>query len=236
MIKGIFFDAAGILYRRSTPTAEFALALLAQAGYSIQVSAPDLARLEAMRQQASQGQVSHAAYWEQFLGLRGVTDPEQSKAMIGQIIEYSNNVLPVSGSRETLAALKKRGFILGIVTDTMYPVEWKMRRLTQAGVAEFIDVVACSTVLGVHKPDPAMYLNALQQAQLSPAESAFVGHDAAEIRGARQAGMVTVALHDEPGVQADFTCQTLLDLLGLPIFQTGGSDQPVPKMGVSREE
>ena len=129
--------------------------------------------------------------------------------------------------RKKRAGLRRRGYLLGIVTDTMYPVEWKMRRLSKAGVAEFIDVVACSTVLGVHKPDPAMYLNALQQAQLTPGESAFVGHDATEITGARQAGIVTVAVNDEPGVHADHACHTMSELLDLPIFR--GSDLSITK-------
>jgi len=102
-------------------------------------------------------------------------------------------VLAIPGGKEALAGLKQRGFVLGIVTDTIYPIDWKMRWLDKVGVAEFMDVVACSTVLGAHKPDPAMYLNALQQAHLAPSESAFVGHDAGELEGARKAGIATVA-------------------------------------------
>jgi FMN phosphatase YigB (HAD superfamily) len=64
-----------------------------------------------------------------------------------------------------------------------------------------------------------MYLNALLQAQLTPAESAFVGHDAAEIQGAHQAGIVTVAVNYESDVRADYYCQSMLDLLDLDIFQ-----------------
>jgi len=65
--------------------------------------------------------------------------------------------------------------------------------------------VACSTVLGVHKPDPAMYLDALQQARLAPSEAAFVGHLAVELEGARKAGMTTVAVNYDPDAKADIT-------------------------------
>ena len=67
MIKGIFFDAAGVLYRRSAPTENFARELLKQAGMLTEPSLEDLARQRAMRAQASQGQLSHEVYWEQFL-------------------------------------------------------------------------------------------------------------------------------------------------------------------------
>jgi FMN phosphatase YigB (HAD superfamily) len=86
-------------------------------------------------------------------------------------------------------------------------------------VAEYIDVIACSTVIGVHKPDPVMYSNALQQAHLSPDESAFVGHLALELQGAHNAGMVTVALDFEPDTVADYYCKSILDLLNIPIFK-----------------
>ncbi len=118
-----------------------------------------------------------------------------------------------------MAGLKQRGFILGIVTDTMYPVEWKMSWLTKAGVAEFIDVIACSTVLGAHKPNPEIYLDALRQTGLQPSESAFVGHDAGELEGARRAGMTTVAVNHDPNAKADHYAKSLLDLLNVPMFQ-----------------
>lgn len=219
MIKGIFFDAAGVLYRRVGSTENFALDLLKQNGFATDISSENRELQKSLRVQASQGQLSHEAYWDQFLLMRGVAHPEQRKIFIAQILDYSNDVLPVPGNREALTGLKQRGFVLGIVTDTMYPLAWKMRRLAKAGVAEFIDVVACSTVLGAHKPNPAMYLNALEQAHLMPSESAFVGHDAGEIQGAHQAGMMTVAVNYDPGTQADFYAQSLMDLLNVPIFQ-----------------
>ena len=218
MIKGIFFDAAGVLYQRSSPTADFAVKLIQQNGCYEDPTTEEARNLEVMRVSASQGQIRFEAYWQQYLLLHGVKNTDQHKSMIEQITSYSNDVLPVAGSREALAGLKQRNFILGIITDTIYPLEWKMMRLARAGVAEFIDVVACSTALGVHKPDPAIYLNALQQVNLTPAESAFVGHDAKELTGAHQAGMLTVAINYEPGVQADYYCQSLPDLLNVPEF------------------
>jgi HAD superfamily hydrolase (TIGR01509 family) len=219
MIKGIFFDAAGVLYCRPEPTENYVLNLLKQEGFSTELSLEDLKCQTALRAQASDGHMSHDAYWDQFLLMHGVTNPEQRKTLVGQITDYSNNVLPIPGGREALAGLKQRGFVLGIVTDTMYPIEWKMRRLDKVGVAEFIDVVACSTVLGAHKPDPATYLNALQQAHLTPSESAFVGHDAGDLEGARKAGIATVAVNYAPGTKADYYARSLVDLLNVPIFK-----------------
>jgi FMN phosphatase YigB (HAD superfamily) len=217
-IKGVFFDAAGVLYNRPVSTRAYALSLFKQEGSVTELSAQDRARQQALRSQANRGQLSPDEYWDQFLLMHGVTSPEERGILVGKINDYSDNVLPIPGGREALLGLKQRGFVLGIVTDTMYPLEWKMRWLNTVGVAEFMDVITCSTVLGAHKPDPAMYLNALQQAGLTPDQSAFVGHDAEELRGAHKAGIATVAVNYEPGTIADYYAHSLMDLLDVPIF------------------
>jgi len=177
-IRGIFFDAADVLYYRPVPTDSYALGLVKQRGNATELSAEDRMRDKILRSQAKSGRLSPDEYWDQLLQMRGVAAPEERRTLVDKINDHSNHVLPIPGGREALAGLRRRGFVLGIVTDTMHPIEWKMRWLNAVGVAEFIDVVACSTVLGAHKPDPAMYLNAVQQAHLTPGESAFVGHDA----------------------------------------------------------
>jgi HAD superfamily hydrolase (TIGR01509 family) len=218
-IKGIFFDAADVLYRRPEPTSSYVSKLLKEKGLSADLSTQDRTRQNALRTQAKSGLLSPEEYWDQYLLSRGIATPEARRALADQIIDYSDQVLPIPGGREALAGLKQRGFVLGIITDTIYPLERKKRWLDAVGVAEFIDVVACSTSLGAHKPDPAIYLNALQQAHLDPGESAFVGHAASELEGARQVGLATVAVHCEPGAKADYYAGSLLDLLNLPIFQ-----------------
>jgi HAD superfamily hydrolase (TIGR01509 family) len=217
-IKGIFFDAAGVFYRRPVSTSNYALNLLKQEGYATELPVEDRIRQQALRSQANNGHLSPDEYWDQFLLMHGVAAPEERRTLVGKINDHSNHILPIPGGREALAGLKQRGFVLGIVTDTIYPIEWKMRWLDKVGVAEFIDVVTCSTVLGAHKPDPAMYLNALQQAHLTPGESAFVGHDAEELEGARKAGIATVAVNYDPGTRADYYARSLKDLLNVPIF------------------
>ena len=218
-IRGIFFDAADVLYYRPVPTDSYALGLVKQRGNATELSAEDRMRDKILRSQAKSGRLSPDEYWDQLLQMRGVAAPEERRTLVDKINDHSNHVLPIPGGREALAGLRRRGFVLGIVTDTMHPIEWKMRWLNAVGVAEFIDVVACSTVLGAHKPDPAMYLNAVQQAHLTPGESAFVGHDAEELEGARKAGMATVAVNYDSGAIADYYARSLVDLLDVPIFK-----------------
>jgi FMN phosphatase YigB (HAD superfamily) len=217
-IRGILFDAAGVFYRRPEATSAYVANLLKARGLAMDLPAEERLRQKKLRSQANMGQLSPDQYWGELLLMFGIADPEERQALVDQIHGHSDNVLPIPGGREALVGLKKRGFLLGIVTDTIYPIERKMRWLEQVGVAEFIDIVSCSTVVGAHKPEPAIYLDALRQAGLAPDEAAFVGHDADELDGAHRAGMATVAVHHEPGARADYYAQSLVDLLNIPIF------------------
>lgn len=219
-IKAIFFDAAGILYTRAGPTEEFAINLLQKTGFSTEIPADLLENQLTLRSRANEGSISHEVYWDKYLSMRNVTDADQRKDFKTQIINYSNDIQPMPGAREALTSLKRSGYLMGIITDTMYPVEWKMRRLEKAGVAEFIDIVSCSTSLGAHKPDPAVYRYAIEQARLTAADTVFVGHLGIELDGAKKAGMTTVAINYDPGTTADYYCQSILDLPNLSIFKT----------------
>lgn len=218
MIKAVFFDAAGILYTRAGPTEAFAMDLLQNAGY-LDEPAPEIrSQLLDIRSDANGGKVDHQEYWNAYLLAWKVNNPDERGMYIHQIVQYSNDVQPITGARQALLVLKSRNLKLGIITDTMYPVEWKMARLQKAGVADLIDIVSCSTSLGTHKPDPAVYQFAITQTPFHPAECAFVGHAGVELDGARSTGMVTIAINQDADSVADYYCESLLDLPELPIY------------------
>ena len=91
MIKGIFFDAAGVLYQRSSPTLDFAIELARQDKYYREPTPSEKRNLEDLRVSACQGQTSHEEYWQEFLSLSGIKNFEQQKAMIQQITDYSES-------------------------------------------------------------------------------------------------------------------------------------------------
>ena len=193
-IKGIFFDAADVFYARKESTAKYAVRLLREHGYRAQMSAADAERRKVLVSQASGGHISAEFYWDAVLQMYGVAAPDERAALLAQIMAQPDDIYGLPGASETVQALKRRGFVLSIITDTIYPLARKMRWLEKIGVAEFVDHVACSTELGVHKPDPAIYLGAVRQAGLTVDESAFVGHATDELAGARRVGMKTVAV------------------------------------------
>lgn len=225
-IKGIFFDAADVFYARRESTMAYTVRLLRERGYPAALSAEEVARHRELRHQASGGHVSTEAYWDAVLRMYGVTEAAERAALAALISAQADDVYALPGAVESVRGLKARGFILTIITDTVFSPARKLRWLAGIGIAEHIDHVACSTELGVHKPDPAIYLAALRLAGLAAAESAFVGHDTHELAGARRVGMRTVAVFYEPDAQADYYANSLPGLLDVPIFETRISEAP----------
>jgi putative hydrolase of the HAD superfamily len=217
-IKGIFFDAAGVFYDRMETTESLAARRLTEWGYATELSAEAKVLRREMHVRATEGRLNYRVFWNEVLCLHGLADDGRRAALVQEILDQSFNVFAYPGGREALAGLPARGFKLGVVTDTIYPVEWKMKWLETVGVAEYIQFVACSTDLGAHKPQPEMYLNAVKQAELTPDQSAFVGHDARELAGARAAGLATVAVNYDPEAKADYYAASLPDLLNVPLF------------------
>jgi len=216
--KGIFFDANGILYHRLEPLSRYVADLMRLRGHAPELTPEDAASLRQLEARASVGAVTAWDYWDERLRRHGVSDVEEREDLIRQVFQQVHRVVPLPDVAEVLGVLKQRGFLLGVISNTMYPLQWKKRWLQRAGVASLIDIISSSTVVGAAKPDPAIYLDALTRARLEPSEAAFVGHEDVELAGARDVGMVTVAVSSDGGIPANYEVRQLTGLLTLPPF------------------
>ena len=142
----------------------------------------------AIKEQALLGKLSQAEYREAQIRLYGITDPQDIQRGVQALEEEDNDVLFFEGVRETLLTLKEQGFLLGIVTDTAFPVHVKLDWLERGGFGHVWDTFISSNELGIHKPDPGIYQAALQQLGLEASQAVFVGHMASELEGADRLG------------------------------------------------
>src|SRR6185369_3755546 len=93
----------------------------------------------------------------------------------------------VEGALETVRDLKRRGYRLGVVSNAEGRVE---RDLIGAGYDGFFETVIDSSVVGVEKPDPAIFRLALERLGASPDGTVFLGDvPAVDVEGARAAGI-----------------------------------------------
>ena len=76
--------------------------------------------------------------------------------------------------KETLEELKKRGYHLGVISNTasLYSV---LDVLEQYGIRDYFEDVTLSSVTGYRKPHPSIFQISLRQMQAKPEECAYVG-------------------------------------------------------------
>ena len=95
-------------------------------------------------------------------------------------------------THEALARLRAAGLRLGVVSNSDGRVE---QALDAAGLRDYFDVVVDSALVGVEKPDPAIFRAALDALGVAPEEALYVGDlYEVDVVGARAAGIEAVLL------------------------------------------
>ncbi len=95
-------------------------------------------------------------------------------------------------ARPALAALKARGYQLGVLSNCSHQAGYVIER---AGLDDLLDALTLSFRLGLAKPQPAIYLQACAALGVAPQETVFVADGAfGELDAARALGMVTVLI------------------------------------------
>jgi len=121
----------------------------------------------------------------------------------------------VDGGREVIAELQKRGYVLGIISNligTREIPEW----LEAENFTSYFKTVVLSSVTGIRKPDPAIYLEAARRAGVDPARCAYVGDNLKrDVTGTRAAGfgMIIIMITPEKLAEETLTDENRPDLI-----------------------
>lgn len=95
----------------------------------------------------------------------------------------------------TLAELRRRGFLLGIVTNRLWGGEPFYEDLATIGLLDYFEIkhIAISGDLGIRKPNPRIFEHALDLLQVAPEETAMIGDSlSADILGAQPLGITSI--------------------------------------------
>lgn len=111
-------------------------------------------------------------------------------------------LVPVPGALETIAELRKRGLLIGLITVCTDDVPLLWPETPFHGLFD-AEVFSCS--VGLRKPDPRIYRLACDQLRVDPREALFVGDGANdELAGAERVGMTAVLL-EWPGEEQEWS-------------------------------
>lgn len=133
--------------------------------------------------------------------------------------------VPREDAKETIIELHRRGYLLGIIANTITETEipdW----MIADGVTRYFKTVILSSKVRVRKPDPAIYWLAARLIGVEPGQCAYLGDNPVrDVEGTRAAGYGMMILFEEPATIAkepqtgdykpDYVIKTTKELLDI---------------------
>jgi HAD superfamily hydrolase (TIGR01549 family) len=151
---------------------------------------PDV--VAAMRDEDSSS-ARHRAANMLWFGLAGLDTP-LAEALYAFDDDPDNRPL-YPDAMSTLASLKALDIKVGVVSDIHLDIRLL---LAQQGAAAFVDAYVLSFEHGCQKPDPRMFLAAIEMLELAPNRTLMVGDRASHDGGAAEVGIATLILPPAP--------------------------------------
>ncbi len=149
-------------------------------------------------------------------------DAEQLERLSQRIYEPTKTIAHAhKQTAKTLAELTRRGYCLGVISNTVAPPPGLDDHLRCEGLLEYLPIRVYSCVVGVPKPHPRIFREAMRKLGVPASRAAYVGDKPRiDVKGARRIGMMSI-LRTPPGKQmlpgpkADYDITEIVDLLDL---------------------
>lgn len=155
----------------------------------------DLRKLEA-------GQIEPEAFEKSFGDRLGVAD---ARGLIDRLFENMN---PEEEMLSAVGAIKAAGIKTGLVSNS-----WRTDQYDRAMLDGMFDDVVISGEVGMHKPNPDIYLLAAERLEVDPARCVFVDDLRENCHGAEAVGMQAVRHRETEGTLLALQSLTGVSLL-----------------------
>lgn len=154
-------------------------------------------------------------YYKYVLNLLEYSHMEKYAEYIQNVIGYYHRSYLKPETIYVLDILKKEGYKLGIVSNFSHALPWICDELGLTGKFDFITY---SDDVGVEKPKPQIFYDALTKADAKPQEVIHVGDSySADVTGAKEVGItpILVKTNDEKEYLDCICIDNLIDILNI---------------------
>jgi putative hydrolase of the HAD superfamily len=125
---------------------------------------------------------------------------DPSPALVAELAEtemvgWARAVTLYDDAIPTLAALRERGLLLGLISNCSAQAGAVLERI---GLAQYFDGITLSYDVGIVKPDPGIFEHAYRQLGIPPEACMFVADGAfTELDAAKRVGMIAVKIEQD---------------------------------------
>lgn len=230
MIKAVFFDLYHTLVTYDPPQEELEAGALQELGVDVPPAAlrgpiltadefiyNEIARHPLSRRSQEEKLALYMQYQETVLREAAVLyDTKLVMALLGKMQQTQMNLVLFDDVAPTLTELKKRGLILGLISNIEQDTN---KTLTRLGLPSWLKIIVTSQDAGANKPQPEIYLEALKRAGVQASEAFYIGDQyRVDVLGANGAGMKGILLDRHNHYQKIKECpriRNLNEVLGL---------------------
>ncbi len=194
MIKAVLFDFDETLQDRTAAFEKYMDAFLGT--YRPNLSSAEIEKCkEDMRETGNGGYVNRVEWCTKLVKMWNWADAPSAEELAGHYDKYFGDFNVIfDDAVPMLKELKNRGYYTGVITNG--PSYLQNHKMDTSGLRPLLDIVVVSGDVGVHKPDPALFIYTAEKLGVAPEECVYVGdHPVNDIEGALSAGMKAVRMN-----------------------------------------
>lgn len=194
MIKAVLFDFDETLQDRTAAFEKYMDTFAADFFPDIDKTELEK-RKEDMRVTGNGGYVNREEWYQKLIDMwKWENAPSNTELASHYDTKFGDHNVIFPNSFKLLKELKNRGYIVGVITNG--PSYLQNHKMDTSGLRPYCDIVVVSGDVGVHKPDPALFVYTADKLGLKTNECVYVGdHPVNDIQGALSAGMKAIRMN-----------------------------------------
>ncbi len=156
------------------------------------------------------------------LGVNSFSQEDLLVAAAAYGVAIQQQAFVIEGAVEAVTAVKKAGYKVGLVSNTMFPGTMHQEDMERFGLLHHFDATVFSADVNKWKPNADPFLHVLAELGVGAETAVYIGDDpASDMVGGRAAGMRTIYFPSSQrftkpdGIQPDGEIQSLAELLPL---------------------
>lgn len=215
MIKAVLFDLDGTLLDRDRSIVDFIDKQYDRMNKWVG-HIPKNVYISRFIELDSRGYVWKDKVYQQFVDEFQITGVNWEYLLQDYKTEFKNHCVPFPNLHKMLGELRSNKLVLGIITNGYG--QFQMDNIKALGIEKYFETILVSEWEGIKKPDPEIFKRGLNQLNVTPDQSVFVGdHPENDVIASKNAGMKSIWKRDFQWdqVEADFIVTDLADIPSL---------------------
>jgi len=177
MIQAVIFDVMGVIFTVGDDVSDLLIPYILSVKPHTQKE-----KIKRLYLSASLGEISAKRFWKELEFSEGEIDNVQKY--------YLDTYLTLDKEFAGCVKMLKEKYVIALLSNDI--AEWSAYLRNRHGIDDHIDNAFISSDLGLRKPDPEIYREALRRLKLKPSECVFIDDSPERVDAAAELGIASI--------------------------------------------